>query len=85
MRTPGGILHQGSRKAARRDSEPDPTEVVPLGRYGVGIFTEHPVGLVVVLGLLFIGFVGLPGAHWFYAGALLSGGVGGFFLRLRHR
>ncbi len=32
-----------------------------------------------------MGFVGLPGAHWFYGGALLLGGVWGFFLWLRHR
>ncbi len=38
-----------------------------------------------VLGMLFMGFVGLPGAHWFYGGALLLGCVWGFFLWLRHR
>ncbi len=85
MSLPNGIPHQDSRKSFRRESGPDPTEVVPFGRYGAGLLTGHPVGLVVVLGLLFMGFVGLPGAHWFYGGALLLGGVWGFFLWLRHR
>jgi hypothetical protein len=72
-------------KTLRHDPKLDPREVVPFGLRGAGFFTGHPVGLVVVVGLLFMGFVGLPGAHWFYGGALLLGGVWGFFLWLRHR
>ncbi len=81
----GGISHQDSRETVRREAEIDPAKVVPFGRYGAGLFTGHPVGLVVVLGMLFMRFVGLPGAHWFYGGALLLGCVWGFFLWLRHR
>jgi hypothetical protein len=73
------------RKTAPHNSDPDPTEVIPFGRYGVGLLTGHPVGLVVVLGLLLMGLLGLPGARWFFAGALLLGGICGFFLWRRHR
>ena len=85
MANPNGILDRGPDANVRREAEIDPTRVVPFGRYGAGLFTGHPVGLVVVFGLLFMGFVGLPGAHLFYGGALLLGGVWGFCLWLRHR
>jgi hypothetical protein len=73
------------RRAAQRDSEADPTEIVPFGRNGAGHLTDHPVGLVVVFGLLFMGLVGIPEARLFFAGALILGGACGFFLWLRHR
>ena len=85
MADPNGIPDRGPDGNIRREAEIDPTRVVPFGRYGAGLFTGHPVGLVVVFGLLFMGFVGLPGAHLFYGGALLLGGVWGFCLWLRHR
>jgi hypothetical protein len=74
-----------SRKAAPRPSDPNPNEVIPFGQYGAGLLTAHPVGLVVVLGLLLMGLVGLPEVRWFFAGALLLGGICGLFLWLRHR
>jgi len=43
---------------------PHPTKVVPFGNYGGGLWTGHPIGLVIVIGLLFMGFVGLPEARW---------------------
>ncbi len=74
-----------SRKVAQRTSDIDPNEVVPFGRYGAGLLTAHPVGLVVVFGLLLMGLAGLPEARCFFAGALVLGGIFGFFLWLRHR
>jgi hypothetical protein len=68
-----------------RDSDPDPTEVVPFGRYGAGLITAHPVGLVVVIGLLLMGFFGLPGASLFFVSALLVGGAWGLLSWIRHR
>lgn len=79
------------RRSARKndahssDSDPQPTEVVPFGRYGVGVLTGHPVGLVIVFGVLLMGFVGIPEARWFFAGAIAVGGICGFVLWLRHR
>lgn len=51
-------------------SEFDPTEVIPFGRYGAGLITAHPVGLVVVLGMLFMGLAALPPARLFFAASL---------------
>src|SRR5260370_25447404 len=64
---------------------PHPTKVVPFGNYGAGLWTGHPIGLVIVIGLLFMGFVGLPEARWFLALAAPAGAICGFFMWLRHR
>jgi len=37
--------------------------------------TAHPVGLVLVIGLLLMGLFGLPGAPLFFVSALLLGGI----------
>jgi hypothetical protein len=64
---------------------PSPTKVVPFGNYGGGLLTGHPIGLVIVIGLLFIGFVGLPEARWFFALAVPAGVVCGLFMWVHHR
>jgi len=68
-----------------RRSEPNPLDVVPFGRGGAGVSTGHPVGLVVVFGVLLMGLIGIPEARWFFAGAIALGCVFGLFLRLLHR
>ena len=85
MQTPTDIRRHFARKAAPHNSEPDPRDVIPFGRYGGGLLMGDPIGLVVVLGLLLMGLVGLPEARWFFAGTLLLGSICGFFLWLRHR
>jgi hypothetical protein len=60
-------------------------EGCPVRHYGAGLWTGHPIGLVVVVGLLFMGFVGLPEARWFLAFAVPAGAVCGLFMWLRHR
>jgi hypothetical protein len=77
--------HSGVRKATSRDPEPDPNEVSPAGRTGAGLLTSHPVGLVVLFGLLFMGLTEMPEARWFFGGALLLGGAYGLSLWLHHR
>ena len=64
---------------------PHPTKVVPFGIYGVGLWTSHPIGLVMVFALLFVGFVGLPEYRVFLTLAVPAGAVCGFFIWLRHR
>jgi len=64
---------------------PHPTKVVPFGKYGGGLLTGHPIGLVIVIGLLFMGFVGLPEARWFFALAVPAGAICGLLMWLRHR
>lgn len=65
--------------------EPGVGEVIPYGRYGAGMLTGHPIGLVIVIGLLLMGFVGIPEARWFLAASLALGGLFGFCLWLKHR
>ena len=64
---------------------PHPTKVVPFGNYGGGLLTGHPIGLVIVIGLLLMGFVGLPEARWFFTLAVPAGAICGFFLWRYHR
>lgn len=71
--------------ARARGTEIDPSEVVPFGRNGAGLFTAHPVGLIIVIGLLLMGLFGVPGAGLFFAGAFFAGGILGIFFWLRQR
>ena len=64
---------------------PHPTKVVPFGYYGGGLLTSHPIGLFIVLGMLVMGFLGLPEARWFFALAVPAGAIFGFFLWQHHR
>ena len=76
------------RRAVQQPSHnflPDPAKVVPFGPYGAGQWTGYPIGLVIVVGLLFMGFVGLPEARWFLALTVPLGCIYGFFLWLYHR
>jgi hypothetical protein len=43
-----------------RESELDLNSVRPYGRHGVGTLTAHPVGLVVVLGVIIMAMMKLP-------------------------
>jgi len=70
---------------ASHDRSPRLTEVMPFGRYGGGLLTAHPIGLVIVIGLFVVGFVGMPEARWFLTLALPLGGICGFFLWFHHR
>jgi hypothetical protein len=79
------IRQHGAVRGALYRSEPDPTEVIPFGSYGVGTLTGHPVGLVVVFGLLLMGWLGIPEARWFLAAGVGLGAIFGLFLWLRHR
>jgi len=77
-------IHHTSLQLTSHDS-PNPTKVVPFGIYGAGLWTGHPIGLVIVFALLFIGFVGLPEYRVFLTLAIPAGAICGFFMWLRHR
>jgi hypothetical protein len=79
------IRRRGAREVCPHNAEPNSTEVVPFGRYGGGLLTGHPIGLVIVIGLFLMGLVGIPGARWFFGGSLVLGGIVSLLLWLRHR
>lgn len=64
---------------------PESKHLVPFGPYGAGQWTAHPIGLVIVLGLLLMGLLGLPEYRLFFVGSLVLGGLLGFSLWLRHQ
>ena len=85
MNTLRSIRRRGTREVPPHNAEPNANEVLPHGRYGGGLLTGHPIGLVIVLGLLLMGWLGLPEYQLFFVGSLVLGGLVGFSLWLRHR
>jgi hypothetical protein len=79
------VTFDRSRRFSARNSELDPTEVRPFGAAGVGLLTGHPVGLVVVAGVIVMVMAQLPEARWFFGGSLVLGAAIGLVLWLRHR
>ena len=73
-----------SRFASGRD-ELGPGDVQPFGTNGVGLVTGHPVGLVLIVGVILMVVAYVPAARWFVGGAVLAGGVIGLLLWLRDR
>jgi hypothetical protein len=65
--------------------EQDLDSVKPFGRYGVGLITEHPAGLLVIVAVILLTVETIPGALWFLAGTLIAGASFGFVLWIRHR
>ncbi len=62
----------------------NPAEVVPYGQYGAGVWTGHPAGLIVVIGILIVGLIGVPEWRYFFAATVLAGSLVGYFLLRRH-
>ena len=65
--------------------KPEPQHLIPFGPYGGGQWTAHPVGLVIVIGLLLMGLVSRTPVSLLVLVSLLGGAIFGFFLWLRHR
>jgi hypothetical protein len=82
---PASFQIRDRRKVVPRKAEPHPIKVVPFGRFGGGEWTAHPIGLVIVSGFLLMGLVGIPQFRWFFAGALVLGGLWGLVLWQYHR
>jgi len=72
-------------RSARRASNPEPKHLVPFGPYGAGQWTAHPIGLVIVIGMLIMGLVTRTPVSLLLIASLLGGAIVGFFLWLRHR
>jgi hypothetical protein len=71
-------------KPRPEELDPNPTQIVPCGYYGGGVWTAHPIGLFIVAALIAIGIWGMPEARWFFAGAIPLGGLCGFLLQRGH-
>jgi len=59
-------------------------EVVPYGRNGAGLWTSHPIGFVIVAGILTVGFVGLPEWRSLFLASGVLGVLTGLFLWRYH-
>jgi hypothetical protein len=79
------LEHRASMKLGPHDLSPRPIQIVPFGTYGAGVWTAHPIGLLIVVGLIFMGLIGLPEARWFFAGVFPLGGLCGYLLWRSHR
>lgn len=73
----GAVPHRGE--------EPDAAHLVPFGPYGGGRITGHPIGLVIVIGLLLLGVLSRTPVALLLLASLLPGGICGLLLWLRHR
>src|SRR5260221_13381387 len=58
------------------------TEVVPYGYFGAGLWAGHPIGFVIVLGMLVVGLIGIPMWRWLFGGTGVLGIAVVFFLFL---
>jgi hypothetical protein len=85
------MLHFSSKSLKREHTPPsripaeDLDSVRPFGPSGVGLITGHPVGIVIVIGVILMAIFGIPGAFPFFAGAVALGGVIGLVLWLYNR
>lgn len=70
---------------AHTNEDRHPLQVVPYGRFGGGVWTGHPIELVIVLGILLVGLIGIPAWRWFFLATLFGGGAVGYFLWRRHQ
>ncbi len=78
--------HADASNFRRKDTwTPEPKHLVPFGPYGAGQWTGHPIGLVIVIGLVFMGLISRTPVSGLMFFSLLGGAVVGFFLWLYHR
>jgi len=66
-------------------SSQDPHDVRPYGRFGGGLLTGHPAGLIVIAIVLVMTVWRIPETRLFFAGSVVLGMLIGLFLWLRHR
>ncbi len=77
--------HPFGKVVARTNEDRHPLEVVPYGKFGAGVWTGHPIELVVVLGIIIVELIGIPAWRCFFGATLLVGGLVGYFLWRRNQ
>lgn len=77
--------HPLGQAAAPTNEDRHPAEIVPYGRFGADELTGHPIGLVIVLGILLLGLIGIPAWRLFFAAIVIVGSLVGFFLWRHHQ
>jgi len=60
------------------------SDVVPYDKLGAGLWTGHPIGLVICIGLIVIGLVGIPLWRWFFGASVLAGSLVAYALWRLH-
>jgi hypothetical protein len=86
MNTDTYIRHVDGRGAVpHKVEEPDPAHLVPFGPYGAGQMTAHPIGLVIVIGILLMGLFSRTPAAFLLFTSFVPGCIWGFVLWSRHR
>jgi hypothetical protein len=85
VKSPIRVRHENHEQTVTHKEEPSAAEIVPFGLYGAGHWTGHPIGLLIVVGLLLMGLVGLPEFRLFFAVSLALGGLLGLILWRLHR
>ena len=76
--------HPPGDVVARTNEDRHPAEVVPFGKFGVGGWTGHPIGLFIVVGILIMGFIGIPPLRLVFLVTIPVGSLVGYFLWRRH-
>ena len=85
MRTLGKFTNAFIAPPAPSSDELQPKDVIPFGKYGGGRWTGHPIGLVIVLGIVLIALIGVPESRLFLALALPIGALFGIGLWKLHQ
>lgn len=85
MRTLGHFTNAFIAPPPPGADELQPKDVVPFGKYGAGSWTGHPIGLVMVLGIVLMSLIGVPESRYFLAAALPFGALFGFILWKLHQ
>jgi len=85
MRTLGHYTNAFIAPPTPGADELHPKDVVPFGKYGAGRWTGHPIGLVMVLGIVLIALIGVPESRYFLAGAIPLGALFGLILWRTHQ
>jgi hypothetical protein len=82
FQAPGPFESRGDRQDVGTS---EPRHLVPFGPGGMGQWTSHPIGLVIVIGLVLMGVVSRTPVSALMLLSLLGGAVVGLFLWLHHR